>query len=528
MSKVISKEACPNCQEMGGDTSGNNLINWADGGQSCFACGLMKGIKEAGSLKRSMESLEIKAIPTRKIHLDTAQRFGVQTDSNGVNYFNIYQDGDIIATKCRRSKEDQWWPVNGKCDKMFGQGTTNPSQKIHVVITEGEYDAMVVNQETGFPAVSVTKGAQGAVKQIKANLNWLQQWKYVVLCFDNDDAGQAAIKECIKLFEPGMVRVARLPLKDANDMLLAGRGGELKKYIWDAEIIGPKSIVTPKDLRDKVLLRPELGSPQPWISLTQATYGFYIGELYVLAAGPGIGKTEFVREMVNNVLKQGYKVGLFSLEQKPEDTLQRLVGGRINKRLHIPGSEIWNTEAIAAEVDDLNDKVYLFNTEINSISLEQLILNIRFMAKAYGVKFVVLDNLKALCAYPTIEGKHVSDSDYVGVVVGRLFSVLHELNITVLAISHLAKNKLEGSSWSQGRQPTMEDIFGSASVGILADYVIGLSRNTYSQNTEVKSTTTVQMLKTRRDSTYTGMKFYLRYNYETGKLEETQFNEQLS
>lgn len=524
MSRVASKDACPSCQEQGGDTSGNNLITFADGGQTCFAC----GYGSVSSEPRSNVKLEIKSIPDRKIHLDTAQRFGVQTSGDGCHYFNIYQDGDVVATKVRRSKKDQFWALNGKCDKMFGQGTSNPSKKIPVVITEGEYDAMVVNQETGFPAVSVTKGAQSAVTQIKANLNWLQGWKYVVLSFDNDEVGQAAVKECLKLFEPGMVRVARFPLKDANDMLLAGRGGELKKYIWDAEVVGPKSIVTPRELKEKVLKKPELGLPQPWMSLTAATYGFYIGELYVLAAGPGIGKTEFVREMVNNVLNQGMKVGLFSLEQKPEDTLQRLVGGRINKRLHIPDSEVWNADEIADEIDKLNDNVYLFNTEINSISLDQLILNIRFMAKAYGVKFIVLDNLKALCAYPTIEGKHVSDSDYVGVIVGRLFSVLHELNITVLAISHLAKNKLEGSSWSEGRKPTMEDIFGSGSVGILADYVIGLSRNTYSQNKEVQSTTTVQMLKTRRDSTYTGMKFYLRYNYETGKLEETQFNEQLS
>ncbi|HET8687390.1 MAG TPA: hypothetical protein VFM18_12120 [Methanosarcina sp.] len=45
MSKAIGTTACPKCRDRGGDTRGNNLVLYDDGGAHCFACGYHKHAK---------------------------------------------------------------------------------------------------------------------------------------------------------------------------------------------------------------------------------------------------------------------------------------------------------------------------------------------------------------------------------------------------------------------------------------------------------------------------------------------------
>ena len=98
-----------------------------------------------------------------------------------------------------------------------------------LVITEGELDAMSVSQAQGnrWPVVSVPSGAQGAAKAIRDNLEFVESFETVVLCFDNDDPGRTAAQECALLLSPGKAKVCVFPLKDASDMLQAGRTKEI-------------------------------------------------------------------------------------------------------------------------------------------------------------------------------------------------------------------------------------------------------------------------------------------------------------
>ena len=82
-------------------------------------------------------------------------------------------------------------------------------------------------QNNKYPVVSVPNGANAAKKDIKKQLEWLLQFKEVVLCFDNDKVGSEAAQEVASLFPPKFVRIVNLPEKDANDMLTKGRSLEL-------------------------------------------------------------------------------------------------------------------------------------------------------------------------------------------------------------------------------------------------------------------------------------------------------------
>lgn len=306
--KVIAKKACPRCTAEGGDNSKDNLVIFEDG-SFCFKCNKAgDGDSKAGdndsAESESPENLredrrniikgEYVALTDRGISKETCEKFGVQVgDVNGpVILHNFYDQGVLVDQKVRRvsSKKIQWWALSSKTDKLFGMDRQSPSQKVPVIVTEGEYDAMCIYQETGYPAVSVTRGAGGAAKQLAANLEWLQQWQSVILCFDNDVDGAAATAASIPVFETIQVKVARLPLKDANDMVLAGRGGAIKKHLWDAQVVRKPTIVCLKDIRDKILVQPRMGKPWPWQAMTDITCGIRESEITIVLAGSGIGK----------------------------------------------------------------------------------------------------------------------------------------------------------------------------------------------------------------------------------------------
>ena len=90
-----------------------------------------------------------------------------------------------------------------------------------IVVTEGEIDALSVSKlwNNKFPVVSVKTGAAGAKKDLSKELEWLESFDSVVLCFDQDDAGKKAAVECARLFSPNKAKICSLPLKDANEML---------------------------------------------------------------------------------------------------------------------------------------------------------------------------------------------------------------------------------------------------------------------------------------------------------------------
>ncbi len=118
-----------------------------------------------------------------------------------------------------------------------------------VVVTEGEIDALSVSQIQGnkWPVVSVPNGAQGAAKAVARNLDYLMGFEKVIFLFDNDDPGHKAAQECAALLPPGKAYIGSLPLKDANEMLVAGRGPEVVDAIWGAKAFRPDVLPVPME-----------------------------------------------------------------------------------------------------------------------------------------------------------------------------------------------------------------------------------------------------------------------------------------
>ena len=108
----------------------------------------------------------------------------------------------------------------------------------------------------------------------------------------------------------------RLPRKDANDMLQAGEGAQLKDFMEAATPVRPDGVLNAADLYQE-MVKPGAtkACDLPWPQLNSCLRGFRKGEMLTVTAGSGTGKSSVCRELAHHFLRCGLKVGMLSLEE---------------------------------------------------------------------------------------------------------------------------------------------------------------------------------------------------------------------
>ena len=228
-SKFLYHTSCDDCG------SRDNKGVYDDGHTFCFSCNTIK--KGVDDLKPQQTnevedvkfiSGDVKELAKRKIDLRTTQKFNYQIGSwfgrpcQIANYYN--KDKQLVAQKLRYPDKTFQWLGDAKQSTLFGQHLWADKGKM-LIVTEGEIDCLSVSkiQDNKFPVVSIKSGAQGAKKDIQKEIEWLEGFESVIFMFDQDEYGQKAAVECAKLLSPNKAKICTLPLKDANEMLLANK-----------------------------------------------------------------------------------------------------------------------------------------------------------------------------------------------------------------------------------------------------------------------------------------------------------------
>ncbi len=534
--QVVGREQCPKCAEEGRDNSGDNLAVYEDDSTYCFSCGYFTKEKPEEDYSGLLQG-EIQDIPNRGLNKNICSKFGYSIGrysgflgkkkvKNTPVHIATYCDalGSPVAQKIRDSEKNM--ASIGKASErvLYGQWLFEPSPNIFITVVEGEIDALTVAQEVrdkhgnSYPVVSVTDGAQGAKTCLKKNLAWLQKWKYVVLAFDNDEAGQAASKACLELFEPGRVRIVNWPLKDANEMLLNNRSNEIQNLLFNAIKIKPDGVVTFKDVREKVLQRPTPGYKYPWDTLTNFTYGMKSKELITILGGAGLGKTELVMEIFLNYIKTyNLNCGIMSFEQSPEETFLRSIGKVLGGRLHVPDCGEWDATKIG-EIGDsvLDDKLFCYERN-GPVSWDNVRNMLLYYVKSLDCRLIVIDNLSSIAAMFDTDERRGIDKTML-----ELASLAMTLDITIILVAHLSRpTGGEKTAYENGAKVTLHSARGSDAIGNQSTFVLSVERNAMSENEGERLVTTVRCLKDRKLGLGRGKFFDLHYNPSTGRLEES-------
>jgi len=520
-SEFVKHEPCPQCQ------SRNNLARYSDGHGWCFGCGYREPANGETNefnntkIKTDMITGQVEALSKRQIDFDTCKFFNYQTGTyNGqpvqiAPYYNSnYQ---VVAQHIRFPNKDFIWLGDMNEVGLFGQHKWKGNQKM-ITITEGEVDAMSVSKVQGnkWPVVSVPSGAKSAKKYIKKNLEYLESFEKVVLMFDNDEAGNTASIECAQLFTPKKALVSKLPLKDANDMLVSGRGKDIINHIWNARPYTPEGIIAGADTWDLVMQDDSKEcTPYLWEGLNNKTKGIRKGEIVLFTAGSGTGKSQVCREIAFDLITKGKNVGYIALEESVARTVRGLISIDLNSKIH--EEEIrrdFSEETLKKSWDKIQGNTY-FHKHFGSTDSENLMSKIRFLVRGCDCDYVVLDHINMVVS--GIEGDERKLIDYT---MTRLRSLVEELNFGLILVCHM-KRLPDKTGHEEGAITSLSHLKGSHGLGQLTDICCGLERS--QQHEETKDILTIRVLKNRYNGD-TGVACSLHYDRETGRLSEGDFS----
>lgn len=516
---AVTHQPCPHCG------SSDALCINTDGSTKCFACDKFTPNKSNTTYEapQKMQNTstnfiqgEVMDIPTRKINKETCKHFGYSVGNrNGkpchiATYRNT--DGGIIAQKYRY--EDKTFSCEGSPTYFYGQHLC-PNGGKRLVITEGEIDCLSVSQvfENKWEVVSLPSGCSSAKTAFKRHYEWLNSFEEVVLMFDSDEQGQKAVEDVCNILPAGKTKIAKLTLKDPNEMLLKGKGKDIVWATYRANVWSPDDIVSGTDMLQR-LKEPKVNDsiPYPFKGLNKLTRGIRQGEIVTFCAGSGIGKSQVCRVIAHHILTTTEKkVGYIALEESLERTAQGILGIHTNKLLHLEDAPFDEEMEEAFKNTVGSGRFYLYD-HWGSTNSDNLISRIRYMAKVMEVEYVVLDHLSIV-----VSGIGEGDERrLIDNTMTKLRSLVEETKIGMILVSHLKRP--EGRGHEEGAATSLAQLRGSASIAQLSDICCGLERN--QQDSENKNETVIRVLKNRFTGE-TGVATALRYDSITGALNET-------
>ena len=490
----------------------------------CFSCGTRTAPEREKGLAGKLPFLETEpfSISRRSIQLNTFARYGYSMSKCGNWHVAPYYDqsGRLVAQKLRGPHKK--FSITGDAAQMglFGLHLARRNGKA-IVVTEGEIDAMSISQALGntWPVVSLPNGASN-LKPLVDSLEFLETYDKVVLCFDNDPAGQKATEVALELFSPGKVHTMNLGThKDANEALVADYN--LRSAVWEAKQYRPDGIVQLSELKERILKPLEQGFDYPWKGLNKMLYGFRPQELITWCAGTGVGKTAIVSEIVYDMLvRQGLRVGIIYLEEGVVRSARRLIGLHCNAPLHLPENEVSEETFDAAFESTVGTGRLVAWDHFGSVDVELLANRVRYMRHAFGVDVVVLDHISMVVSGADIDA---DERRLLDKAMTSLRSLTQETGLCIHNVSHL--NRRSGDKpHEEGASVTLANLRGTQAIGQLSDAVIAAERNQQAAKIEDRNMTMLRVLKNRYAG-ITGPAERLSFDPTTGRLEAVGLGE---
>ncbi len=379
--------------------------------------------------------------------------------------FPFLRGDELIMAKYRQATDGaQPVPTEGGCEKILFGWQAIPDNCRWIALTEGEIDCLSL-AEYGYPAMSLPYGGGGGNKQdrIESEYEHLQRFETIFLALDQDEQGEAAVKEITARLGAHRCRVVKLPRKDANKCLMDGVPvEEIKAAFEAAETLDPEQLQRPPVYGDKVveLMHPTentyLGQTIPF-SKTSGKVHFRDGELSLWSGESGSGKSQLVGQCICHWVSRGARVLLVSLEMAPAQTLRRMVK-------QSTGGKDPNEPVIRYALEWLGEGLLLYD-HVGKINIPSMLEAFEYARARYGCTTFVIDSLMRL---------GVKSDDYVGQeeLVFQLVDWAIANNVHVHLVAHTRKK-----DHSYAGPPRQDDVKGASELVQNSFNVLLIHRN---------------------------------------------------
>jgi twinkle protein len=412
----------------------------------------------------------------------------------------------------------------GTSGGLFGKDNFSSGGK-RLVITEGEIDALSVAQayydkyKKFYPVVSVPS-ATHAHKELLDNRDWVRSFEEVVLCFDDDKAGNEARDKAISIIGIDKVKLWKPPCKDANEVLLKHGYAKVLQCIWDAETWSPVGIIKKEELWTALTeFNSKVSVPYSdcLAGVNSKTKGHREGDIVLFISGTGSGKSTLLREDMLHILETtNDKIGVISLEETPADTARKLSGMYLRKN---PAFEEIPIDELKKGFDAVfgSDRVVLLDHQ-GAIKDSSIVDQMEYMC-LIGCKYIYVDHITILVS----EGADgLTGNEAIDKVMNDLLRLVKKHPVWIGLVSHLRKTSQGGRSFEEGKLPTMDDIRGSGSIKQVSMDIIAFARNLMAEDENERNTISIAVLKCRY-SGLTGPVQGAKYDLKTGRLTKTEF-----
>jgi twinkle protein len=531
MANTLSRDACTSCG------SSDNLATWEYQGkqfQKCLSPGCSAGkakcisggteqarpndrkYNDFSPVCNTSEAEFLTGIyqETRGLSLETCTSCGIMIQG-AFHIFNYHEAQKVRSPDPKNpTKKKMFWQGNQKQAGLFMEHLPYVYEK-PVIITEGEFDAASVYQ-AGYQAYSVNSGADSAAEEIQAKVEHLSKFKEIIFWFDSDSAGKKGLKKALEVDGLPLHKVKIVnctAFKDANDVLIQDQKlgiNDLGLCIEAAQEFTPEGLQRGSELDFNILEEPEeMGIPFAFEQLQECYHGLRPGEILLIGAGSGAGKSLFSKHLALYWMQhvKNLRIANIFLEEKQKFTLQSLLG------LHLKKPAFQLVEKPYAGLAEEGRKLlgsdqYYFDNHFGSLQSKQLFQKIRYLA--FKTDVIILDHISII-----VSGMDSKDERKdIDKLMTTIKTIAVETGCRFVLISHLRRANGD-NTYEQGAPITSNSFRGSHALYQLSDSVIALERN--QQDALKKNMVQVRGLKNRFKGDV-GLLDELYYNNDTGCL----------
>ncbi len=433
----------------------------------------------------------------RNISKATIDYVGVKENNNCVVFEYRNELGEHLANKYRKTKKSEgpkmWFEKGTNVNTLFNMDKINISEPL--LITEGEFDCLSAI-ESGFKnTVSIPSGVNGTNEWITSNWTFIEQFEEIIIWFDNDEAGIKGAREVFNRLPNSSVKIVRCEVaNDINELLHKYGKLAVLKQIEKASTPVLEGVATLDMIEDFDVHEAEtLKTGIEYID--DKLIGMVFGSLNVLSGKNGSGKSTILNQIyIAEAIAQGYKTFLFSGELISGNVkywlLQTLANEDQFAEYTAKDGHKYKKVTIQSKekiVNDMKDRFFLYDSD--DYRIEAIIEKMTILAKRYGVRVFVIDNLMTIES--SLKDKYEAETD----IVKKLKNFAKKYNALVHLVAHPRK--------SMNDEIEKDDVAGSANITNLADYVTTISR---AKDEEVEYDAILKILKNRHTGVNVGKK----------------------
>lgn len=376
--------------------------------------------------------------------------------------FPFLRDGSLHLAKTRDIDNGKPKPTEANCRPILFGWQAIPDDSRTIVITEGEIDALTM-YEYGYPALSVPfgGGSGGKHKWIDHDFHHLDRFETIYLCMDMDGPGLEAAEDISDRLGKHRCRIVELPQKDANECLVNGvTVADIKQAFDDAKHLEPEELVSAAEFYDDVhaTFYPTTsteGYTVPWDRLSNLVR-FRPHELTLWTGASGSGKSQLLSHASVEMMHQGAKICMASLEMTPAQSLKRMAkqAGDID----VPTDEF-----LREILNWMDGKLWMFNL-VGKERIDRLLDVFEYARRRYGVDTFIIDSFMRL-------GIGVDDYKAQDAAIFHLTDWVVSRPVHLHLVAHARKSN------DSTQAPATEDVKGTSEIGANAFNIISVWRN---------------------------------------------------